>query len=121
MEYQYVILYLIPCIFILQDNVAGDGALRLNFQTLLAETNHLDLYCDGDEYLCRIQATFCVRFGISNEMFHCDSPNIKLVNAGVYKDGENYGLIFNGSLAEFGQNVLLETETDFDVSFLTKY
>ena len=112
-------MYSIISIFaILQDYVAGSGELRLNFYALLPESNQLDLYCNEDEYLCRIQATFCVRFDLTDEMFHCDSPNIKLVNAGVNKVGESYGIIFNESLSYSGQYVLLETENDFDVSFL---
>lgn len=94
--------------------------MRLNFYTLLPESNHLDVYCNESEYLCRIQATFCVRFGLSNEMFHCDSPNIELVSAGVYKVGENYGLTFDESIPQSGQYVLLNVENDFDVSFQYK-
>ncbi|KAI6650427.1 Adhesion G-protein coupled receptor D2 [Oopsacas minuta] len=112
------VLFWYICLFFLgsMDQVIGGGVLRFDFNSLVLESNDLDSYCNSNAFYCRIQATFCIRFGNSLESFNCVSPNIELsVSAYAYKnDDDTYGLLLDTT---DGGSDEVETDNDFDGKF----
>ena len=82
----------------------------------MQESNALDIYCDQDRYFCRIEASYCVRFGNSSMQFKCNSPNIELnVSAYAYKGNNKYGLQFDATQTGSDSYFELQTNDSFNV------
>ena len=82
----------------------------------MQEGNELDSYCHQNEYLCRIEATYCVRFANSNEFFKCNYPDMQLkVSAYAYKENNEYALQFNETQGGSDFYFVLQTNNSFDV------